>query len=295
MNYRQVMSLFVPPIVGKLKNRLMSKRDTTTLPMIEHDRDSIILVGSGPSLKVTLDKSISEFANHDVMVCNYFANTDYYSQIKPKLYILADPMFGFPKEKEVMAVENLKRVLIEKTKWYITLIIPSEWKTCDIAKLGDRSQYISVVFYNSDTRTIDEDAKFEAWDKNSIAPPRQTVMNVALYISLYWGYKETYLVGVDTSFLEDIKVDQRNNTLFTLDKHFYDNKEIYIDDRYFNEKIGKVLTGRKLYDFVFNIGKMLKGYHDLKEYADYKGLKVYNASEYSWIDCFERKKLNTLL
>lgn len=294
MNYRQIIKLFVPPIIGVLKEKMARPQRVTTLPKIEPTNESIILVGSGPSLKETLDKSISEFANHDVMVCNYFATTDYYDEIKPKYYILADPMFYSPNDKEIKAVENLKKLLVERTKWSITLIMPSEWEESDIARIGDKSSNINVIFFNSNIKLLEGLEKFKAWDSNLISPPRQTVLNVALYISLYWGYKTTYLVGVDTSFLEDIRVDQRNNALFSLDKHFYDNKDIYIDNRYYDEKYGRILTGRKLYEFIFNIGKMIKGYHELKEYADYKGLKVYNASEYSWIDCFERKKLDTL-
>lgn len=46
-----------------------------------------------------------------------------------------------------------------------------------------------------------------------------------------------------------------------------------------------------MYSFALNKYQMFEYSYDLKEYADYKGLKVYNASEYSWINVFERKKL----
>lgn len=36
--------------------------------------------------------------------------------------------------------------------------------------------------------------------------------------------------------------------------------------------------------------KTFKNYSELNNYAKYAGVKVYNASEYSLIDAFERKK-----
>ena len=128
-------------------------------------------------------------------------------------------------------------------------------------------------------------------DKNYTCPTFQNVMNVAIYLSLFWGYPETYLIGVDMSSLEDIRVDQETNELFSIDRHFYNNKDIYSDKKLFDEKRGRIRSDWKLHEYIYAFGRMFECFYELKKYADYKGLKVYNASEYSWINVFERKKL----
>lgn len=49
---------------------------------------------------------------------------------------------------------------------------------------------------------------------------------------------------------------------------------------------GRVRSDWKLQELIYAYARMFEYYADLKEYADCKGLKVYNASEYSWINCF---------
>lgn len=103
------------------------------------------------------------------------------------------------------------------------------------------------------------------------------------------GYKETYLIGADTSFIQDIYVGQKDNVLYTVDTHFYKNKDVY-DCDFEPEKHGRKF-GMDMEKFLDSVYKMFQSYKELRQYADWKMVKVYNASEYSLIDCFERKKL----
>ena len=120
----------------------------------------------------------------------------------------------------------------------------------------------------------------------------QNVLNVGLYLSLFWGYKETYLIGADSTFLEDLRVDQDTNELYTIDTHFYKNKDVYVDKSFYDsQKRGRSRSDWTLHDLIYAHGRMFEYYYALKQYAEYKGLKIYNASEYSWINCFERRKL----
>ena len=79
-------------------------------------------------------------------------------------------------------------------------------------------------------------------------------------------------------------VDQETNELYTIDSHFYGEKKVVL----YADNEGKV--PQKLHDELNCISRALSAYWDLKGYADYAGVKVFNASKYSLIDAFERKK-----
>lgn len=292
MRTKDFLKLFIPPILSKIKHCFDKKETAIPLRKISPPKQ-MILLGSGPSLNKTFEQYYETLKEKNLMVCNYFATTKYYEELKPKYYVVADPMFISPTDKTKDAVDNFKRQIVEKTTWPIIFLMPISGIQSELCEYFKRNSNIKISFYNNTVyEKFENISKNEAWDRNIIPPPMQSVMNVALFISLYWGCSETYLIGVDTNLLEDIRIDQKTNVLFSLDRHFYGNKETYKNDKYYNDKTGHLLTDWKLHEFIFAVGKMLEGYSDLKEYADYKGLKVYNASEYSWINCFERKKLD---
>ena len=89
--------------------------------------------------------------------------------------------------------------------------------------------------------------------------------------------------------MADLHVDQETNIVYSIDTHFYSNDQLPVDD--YDKKNHRRTFGTKLHEEYFTAGIALRDYWAMREYADWKGVKVYNASEYSWIDAFERKKL----
>lgn len=295
MRLKKIIKLFVPPIILKIIHRIKKTPaitlESSPLPQIEHHSDSMILIGNGPSLTKTVELYKNEIIKCDRIAANFFASSDYYDQLRPNIYLFADPAFFDIPDNQKNSISTLFDALINKTSWPLEMIIPYEAKDAPILSTLKRNNNIRIDYYSCKNQDLGKLSKYEAWDKNYIAPPSQNVMNVALYLSLFWGYKETYLVGVDMSSLEDIRVDQETNELFSIDRHFYNNKDIYSDKKLFDEKRGRIRSDWKLHEYIYAFGRMFEYFYDLKGYADYKGLKVYNASEYSWINVFERKKL----
>ena len=295
MRLKRIIKLFVPPIIPKIIHRIKKTPAITLeqspLPQIEHQSDKMILIGNGPSLTKSVELYYDEIVKHDRIAANFLASSDYYEQLQPNIYLFADPAFFDVPDNQKNSIDALFEALVNKTSWPLTMIIPFEAKDAPILITLKRNNNIHIDYYSLKNQNIGDLSKYEAWDKNYIAPPSQNVMNVALYLSLFWGYKETYLIGVDMSSLEDIRVDQETNELFSIDRHFYSNKDIYSDKKLFDEKRGRIRSDWKLHEYIYAFGRMFEYFYDLKGYADYKGLKVYNASEYSWINVFERRKL----
>lgn len=284
--------MLIPPIVLVFKRRVLVKRNDlveSPLPKIVRHSDKMIILGNGPSLNVSVDKYKETIASCDKMVVNFFASTDLYELFKPQLYVLADPAYFVLPDKLKASVLSLFDDMVRKTTWPLHVIVPLSRKDSTSLNVLRACKNITIDYYFDGFQSIGNMSKFEAWDNNLIAPPAQTVLNTCLYLSLYWNYKETYLIGADTSFLEDVRIDQDTNELYVIDKHFYQAEKTY-SSNWCSSK-GAKKEGWSLHDLIWAYGNMFKMYSDLKEYADYKGLKVYNASEYSWINVFERKKL----
>lgn len=286
--------MFIPPIclIVYRKMRCVGKGlQKSPLPQIEHQSEKMVIIGNGPSLNDSVKKYKEEILKSDRIAVNFFASTDLYEEVKPNIYLFADPAyFNVPKRLE-SSIEKLFFDIIEKTTWQMHMIIPFSAHDAKLLKTLNKNKNIKLDFYFNGYQNIGNLTKFEAWDKNLIVPPSQNVLNVALYLSLYWGYKETYLIGADSSFFEDLRIDQDTNELFSLDKHFYEGVKGAHDNKQIGTTTRKQVDGWTLHDLIFAYGKMFEGYYELNQYADYKGLHVYNASEYSWINVFKRKKL----
>ena len=103
------------------------------------------------------------------------------------------------------------------------------------------------------------------------------------------NYSNIYIFGADTTWIEKIKVDQETNNIYTIDKHFYgETKRLLYKDTEWKIPI-------KLHEELRSIAIALENYWELKEYSLYNNVKIFNASEYSLIDAFDRRKISDIL
>ncbi len=293
MRLKDLILLLTPPAFIILKDKLLnSKRpkesNPSTIKNIEKKSDVLIVIGNGPSLNDTIKEHKEEIINKDCVVVNSFCNTVYYEELKPNYYLLADPAYFGDVEKFDTRLKNLVTgtwdAILRKTTWDINLIVPSYAKGSAIIGAISNNSHISVYFYNIKDLRCNKMNKFEAWDLNLIPPPAQTCLNTCVWLGICLRFKSVYLIGADTTWLELLHVDQETNEVYTIDSHFYGKKK----DILYSDVEGKI--PQKLHDELNCISWALKRYWDLKDYAEYAGVKIYNASKYSLIDAFERKK-----
>lgn len=291
MKIKTIIQLLTPPIFYKVKQIFCPKKEIDLYPLqkLEQQRDRMVVVGNGPSLNKTMELYEPQLQEADSIMVNFSANSDLYERIRPAYYLLVDPAYYKVPNHLHESLCTLFDTIVMKTTWLMKIIMPKCAQGCYAEERFKNNPNLEVLFYEDAWQLPKGMSKFEAWDKNLISPPAQTVLNTAVWLSIYWGYTETYLVGADTSFLADLRVDQETNLLYTEDTHFYSNKDVH-KDIYDSIKKRRPI-GTKLHEELFSIGTALKDYWNMREYADWKGVKVYNASEYSWIDAFERKKL----
>lgn len=290
MSIKKNIRLFIPPLYYKLKERKRNRalKVNAPLPMRKRKGDRFIVVGNGPSLNKSLELYRDEICSTECLMVNFSASTPLYEQIKPSVYALSDEGW-FNSEGISNSTIRLIECIRDKTTWPLTIVIPKKFSNWWALDELSKNSNIESVFEAGSWLKMPEDVLFEAFDKNVCHPPSYTVLTYSLYLSLYWGYKETYLIGADTSFIKDAYVDQETNQLFTIDTHFYDNSKVR-PDGLCSAKYGRPFN-KTMLDLAEQYHSVFYEYNLLARYAQWKGLKVYNASEFSMIDCFERKKL----
>lgn len=292
MKAKEFIQLFIPPILYKVKKLMCppNKRVVDPLPKLGHKGDRMIIIGNGPSLHKSIELYGEQIKDSDSIMVNFAASTELFSEIKPFIYLLVDPAWMASQEAMNASVKACLEDIVSKTSWSMTIVMPKRADGCYATELFAKNDMLHVLFYEDSHIVPKEMTKCEAWDKNVICPPGQTVLNTAVWLAIYWGYRETYLVGADTSWHAELKMDQETNILYTIDTHYYDNKKVY--GSFYDEKQCRRPIGTMLHEELYAEATALEEYWELKGYADWKGVKVYNASEYSWIDAFERKKLS---
>ena len=119
-------------------------------------------------------------------------------------------------------------------------------------------------------------------------PQSQNVLVASTFLAINTGFKEINIVGADHTWHEHLHVDE-NNVLTNKQFHFYDNEEKIT---YVPFKKGMHLSETfKVHEIFATWSKTFYGYFVLQNYANSRNCKIYNASEITFIDAFERKKI----
>lgn len=255
----------------------------------------LVILGNGPSLNTSLTYFNNEENRVDVLGLNNFATTKYFEKIKPSYYVLLDEKF-YPLEKHeydqyyIDLINSTFEALEAKLTWEMILFVPFKAKkSAYFQNCLKRNKYIKASYYNV---TPIEGFPFikHLFFNNRLGLPRpHNVLIPSLMIGIWEGYSEIAIVGADHSWLGEIHVTKENVALVN-QKHFYDEKKS-------KPQLMKnyAMQQRKLHEILYGFYLSFRSYWDIKKYAESKKVKIYNCSEVSFIDAFERKELIEIL
>ena len=186
-----------------------------------------IILGNGPSLL----KDMLEINNHvkdecDFFAVNFFANTKYFSELKPNYYFFADKLFwSNDLNKNFNQLRNDTFQRLDIVNWKIRILCPESGFDYIKSRLSKNS---NISFIKIPEKSINLTTK-----KMQLFALRSrffTITNVNSVVTLIWysiicNYSEIYLYGVDFSGFKSITVDQKTNYVRVPVKHFYKNSE----------------------------------------------------------------------
>ncbi len=265
---------------------IITKSKLRHRPNIKYNSEDLVVLANGPSLRGTIEKYEQHIIGKNKLCVNGFALSDVFERLMPDIYVIAD--YGFwenNKSKRVQDIqESVKQALINKVTWPINMFIPFAAQGSNFVNEVSKNKNIKIHFYNLTVIRGFNRFSFYLYNRWYGIPSAQNVLIPSLIIGINLGFKKIFITGADHTWNENVWVDE-NNEVFIGDVHFYDEKV--------NARIGDNFN-RKLYiyEFFASLTKAFKIYILIEKYAHYMNTKIYNASERSNIDAFERKKLN---
>ena len=246
----------------------------------------ICVLGNGPSLKNNYKEVLERVDKlSSVLVVNTFANTDYYELIKPSFYLIVDPaFFTNTVDKRLSAIQkSTVETIISRTKWKMTLFLPSKAKHSNFALNLAEHEFIKVEFFrNVPVYEGSEKLNRFLYKHNLANPPFRNVLIAAIFFSLKMGFSNINVWGADHSWHENLYLG-KDNKLYVKDVHFFEEDPEKIPLK--NSKGSPV----KVHEELFSIGRALIIYHSLNALSESLGCKIVNRSSKTWIDAFERE------
>ena len=285
-----LMDWVLPPRGIRAVCFVMSRCIPTASTLSNHKRasDRLFILANGPSLKKDLERYGEEMASHDKLCVNFMGSSELYEKLKPNICVFIDEAFFAPKEKlsaDLNArVEELVRALVSKTSWHLEVVVPCGERNSRLVSQLSGNTNISVLFFESRIPMPMDSEDWSGWLRNLHAAPGQNVLVTATYLGIFWRYPEVYLLGADMSLHAQVKIEQETNLLYVDDEHYYGKERRYVYNDVAQTIHRRLSESMREYQIVF------RWFDLLRKLADYAGVRVINASSYSWIDAFERPK-----
>lgn len=264
-----------------IKIALKSKK-TSPLPHGLKNADELVILANGPSLNSTVERNRAFLDSRTLLAVNFCATSPMFTELKPELYLIADPLFWIVDEKR----EALFGALAQKTDWSLHLFMPARSKVDKKwQQIIESNPNITVHIYN--TTPIEGFASFTNFIyRKGIGMPRpHNVLIPSIATALRMPFKKIYLAGADHSWLPEITVTENNEVLMH-QKHFYD-KGVSKADTVKQEN----LSTARLHTILYHMHVAFKAYFTLRDFAVKLGKKIINITPGSYIDAFERMTL----
>lgn len=286
LHIQSFVQLMIQTVVSCIKIMLLYKR-CSPLPTSKYS--TCIVLGNGPSLRNTLEESLPFLSQHELLCVNGFVFSDYFKILQPTNYMLFDPIFF---SEEGIKRDNIKGIydsLVSIVDWSMNLLVPVQAKkSAFFNAFLLQNKHIKAVYFNYIVLEGFNWFKHWAFKNNLGMIQSQSVVVAGLFLSINRGYKTIYLVGADTSWHEELSINNEN-LLILKDTNFYNTsvssqKDIPLLHPENKNKIS-------MYTQFMSTAKVFKGYENIYHYARYKSVVIYNASVKSYIDAFDRIKI----
>lgn len=269
-----------------LKIFIQSKRATPISNFTSFNE--VVVLGNGPSAKDFLEQKQDFLAQKAILAVNFFVRHEKFYQLKPSFYVLADPAFFMREE-----ASHVLDVLASSVDWKLLLLVPSYAKKQSLwqekKKALSKNSSIKIAYFNM--TKIDgfnwfvNYAVIKGWGLP--APRNVLVPSIANCIRM--RFNTIYLAGADHSWFKQLWINDHNEIVIE-DKHSYDTSDSKSDTGPSTKSNTNSAPTGILYMGLESIAMALKSYIKLNQLAMRKNIQIYNITQGSFIDVFERLK-----
>ena len=290
MNTKSFVKELIPPVLLKIKHRLLNKSQINK-PLFEnltkrnikfkniHKGERVFILATGPSIQT---QDLKPLKNENCIAVSHFHLHEDIQIINPKYHVLAPqhPPFNFNDSSKYFF--DFKKAYA-KSDTHIFLGI-NDFKYSYLELLKAKPELVVPNIHYIDYSTnyqLDEQNLYNAdiWDITKVLFGMRTVVYGAIQIAYYMGFSEIYLLGCDHDYLFDLAR--------TKNQRFYKD-EIGISD---NDHLKQISLEAGFLDYYLR----WKQYRLMKEFFNNKNIKIYNATNGGILDVFQRIDLSELV
>ena len=285
------LSLFSQTQGSRIKILVMSK-SSKRFRQLKTDKKQIVILGNGPSLKSTIQENENFFEGKGLFCVNHFATTEFYTKLKPAYYLITTPeLFSDSVFDEFIEASNkLFNTIADKTTWKLKLLVKYDAKQNERwRKILEKNKNIEIIYLNLTPVEGFKKFMFRQFNKANGMPRPHNIMIPCLFTAIHLAPEEIFIIGAEHTWLNDLHVDENNDTYFNF-QHFYDANKTATKFCYFDEQ-----SHYKLHEVLRSFSIVFSAYHTLNDYAKYKNINIFNCTPVSHIDAFKRCKINDLL
>ena len=250
----------------------------------------VAILGNGPSLKRELPQLIAQRAweEKDVLAVNFFALSEEFALIKPKYYVISDPMF-FRKAGYGERVQELYKSLAEKVSWpmklYVQYYNPEHF---DYRTAIGHNPNIEIVPFHSIVFHGFRSVEFWCYRRGLGSGNFGTVIQNGEFIALQLGYRRIELYGVDHTLLDGLMVDEKNRVC-RRKSHYYDSEQSPAEPIYYNAT--NPPRPYTMSEYLSETAELFRGHEVLRVFSEECGAEIINRTALSMIDAYKREPM----
>ena len=250
----------------------------------------VAILGNGPSLKRELPQLIAQRAweEKDILAVNFFALSEEFALIKPKYYVISDPMF-FRKAGYGERVQELYKALAEKVSWpmklYVQYYNPEHF---DYRSAIGHNPNIEIVPFHSIVFHGFRSVEFWCYRIGLGSGNFGTVIQNGEFIALQLGYRRIELYGVDHTLLDGLMVDEKNRVC-RRKSHYYDSEQSPAEPIYYNAT--NPPRPYTMSEYLSETAELFRGHEVLRDFSEKCGAEIINRTAHSMIDAYKREPM----
>ena len=250
----------------------------------------LAILGNGPSLAEQLPRLIEkkEWEEADMMAVNFFALSEEFEVVKPKYYLISDPMF-FRAAGRSERIDNFYKAIAERVSWPMTLYVqyynPEHF---DYAAAIGHNPMIRIVPFHSTVFHGFRNVEFWCYRRGLGSGNFGTVVQNGEFIGILLGYKTIELYGVDHTLLDGLCVDDENRLCRT-QSHYYDTTPQAPKPIYYNAT--NPPRPYTMHEYLAETAELFRGHEVLRDWAASEGVRIVNRTRGSLIDAYERNPM----
>lgn len=246
-----------------------------------HCEERCFIFGNGPSLN---NVNFKKFENEYVFTCNQISRREDFKYLKSNYHIWSDDsFFNFDPENE-----NERKILSVMRDVNTSDNRPLNFFEITAKKMVDREgldKDIDIVYFadcGADFTGISDDIIF---DKPT--PSFPTVIQYAITLAVYMGFKEIYLLGCDCSIIAN-----------TISAIIGNNEKVqygYKVDKNEFERMHKAKSNVSLKKELYNNARLFDYYEMLYNYCQNRNVKLVNLTQGSLLDTIPKEDIREVI